>query len=248
MGQCIDKMVEQKLDILAIGVHPDDIELGCGATLLKQMHLGYKVGMVDLTQGELGTRGTAEIRLQEAEAARAYAKIPVRENLGMRDGFFEINPENKIKIIQVIRQYQPDIILANAVKDRHPDHGNASKLTYEAAFLSGLVKIETELNGVKQTPWRPRKLFNYIQDFDIEPDIVVDVSDFMDAKVEFVKQYKSQFFDPNSEEPSTPISSEAFIQNLYGRARVHGRRIGVTYGEGFTCSTLIGVEDIMGVL
>ncbi len=241
-------MVEQKLDILAIGVHPDDIELGCGATILKQISLGYKVGLLDLTQGELGTRGSAALRLQESEAARAYANAEVRVNLGMADGFFQNTPENKIKIIEVIRRFQPDVVLANAIHDRHPDHGNACKMTYEACFLSGLMKIETTYNNQPQDKWRPRKILNYIQDYDMKPDIVVDVSDYMDQKIELVLKYKSQFYDPNSTEASTPISSPEFIDKLKGRAIDHGRRIGVKYGEGFTCRDFVGVADVMDVL
>ena len=241
-------MVKNKLDILAIGVHPDDIELGCGATVLKQIALGYKVGFLDLTQGELGTRGNAELRLQEAEAARAYANAEVRVNLGMADGFFQITPENKMKIIEVLRRFQPDVVLANATHDRHPDHGNACQLTYEACFLSGLSKIETSYNNQPQTKWRPRKIFNFIQDYDIKPDVVVDVSEYMDQKIELVLKYKSQFYDPNSIEDNTPISSPEFIDKLKGRAIEHGRRIGVRYGEGFTCRDFIGVEDLMKVL
>ena len=241
-------MVEQKLDILAIGVHPDDIELGCGATVLKQIALGYKVGFLDLTQGELGTRGNAQLRLEEAEAARAYAGAIYRVNAGMADGFFMNTPKNKIKIIEVLRRFQPDVVLANATHDRHPDHGNASKMTYEACFLSGLLKIKTQYNGKDQTKWRPRKILNYIQDYDIKPDVVVDVTDYMDKKIEFVMQYKSQFYDPDSKEDATPISSPEFIDKLKGRAIEHGRRIGVRYGEGFTCRDFIGVEDVMKVL
>ncbi len=241
-------MVEQKLDILAIGVHPDDIELGCGATILKQISLGYKVGLLDLTQGELGTRGSAALRLQESEAARAYANAEVRVNLGMADGFFQNTPENKIKIIEVIRRFQPDVVLANAIHDRHPDHGNACKMTYEACFLSGLMKIETTYNNQPQDKWRPRKILNYIQDYDMKPDVVVDVSDYMDQKIELVLKYKSQFYDPNSTEASTPISSPEFIDKLKGRAIDHGRRIGVKYGEGFTCRDFVGVADVMDVL
>jgi len=241
-------MVEQKLDILAIGVHPDDIELGCGATVLKQINLGYKVGFLDLTQGELGTRGNAAIRLQESEAARAYANAAVRVNVGMADGFFQNTPENKMKIIEVIRRFQPDLVLANATLDRHPDHGNASKMTYEACFLSGLSKIETVYNNLSQAKWRPRKILNYIQDYDIKPDVVIDVTDYMDKKIELVLQYKSQFYDPNSKEDATPISSPEFIDKLKGRAIEHGRRIGVRYGEGFTCRDFIGVADVMDVL
>lgn len=241
-------MVETKVDILAIGVHPDDIELGCGATILKQIHLGYKIGFVDLTQGELGTRGNAQLRLQEAEKARIFGGVDFRENLGMKDGFFQNTTNNKLRIIEMIRKYQPEIVLANAVIDRHPDHGRASQLIYDAVFLSGLIKVETSLDGINQDPWRPRKLLNYIQDYDTTPDVVVNVSGFIDKKIEMVMQYSSQFFDPNSKEPQTPISSKAFIDGLKGRAIAHGRRIGVKYGEGFTCASYIGVEDIMKVL
>jgi bacillithiol biosynthesis deacetylase BshB1 len=241
-------MTKEKIDILAIGVHPDDIELGCGATILKQISLGYKVGFLDLTQGELGTRGSAELRLKEAEAAREYAQAIVRVNLGMPDGFFQNTPENKMKIIEVIRRFQPDVVLANAVHDRHPDHGNASKMTYEACFLSGLLKIKTSYNNKPQDKWRPRKIFNFIQDYDIKPDVVVDVTEYMDQKIELVLKYKSQFYDPNSTEDDTPISSPEFIDKLKGRAIEHGRRIGVRYGEGFTCRDFVGVNDIMNVL
>ncbi len=237
-----------KLDILAIGVHPDDVELGCGATILKQIALGYKVGILDLTQGELGTRGNAKLRLEEAENARAYAGALVRENIGLADGFFSNDRDSKIKIIQIIRKYQPEIILANAVKDRHPDHGNAAKLIYEACFLSGLLKIETQWDNKVQEKWRPRKLFNYIQDFDLVPHVVVDVSDYIEQKIEMVLHFRSQFYTSDKNEPETPISSKDFIDNLRGRARAHGRRIGVKYGEGFTCENFIGTDDIMKIL
>jgi len=238
-----------KLDILAIGVHPDDIELGCGATVLKQINLGYKVGFLDLTQGELGTRGSAKIRLEESEAAKAFAGALVRENLKLADGFFRNDHASKIKIIEIIRKYQPDIVLANAIKDRHPDHGKASKLVYDACFLSGLVKVVTlDENDQKQDKWRPRKLLNYIQDMDLVPDIVIDVTGYIEKKVELVLHFKSQFYDPDSNDIETPITSPEFIQNLTGRAINHGRRIGVQHGEGFTCETLVGIDDITKLL
>ncbi|MBT8229084.1 MAG: bacillithiol biosynthesis deacetylase BshB1 [Bacteroidia bacterium] len=237
-----------KLDILAIGVHPDDVELGCGATILKHVDLGYKVGILDLTQGELGTRGTAELRLQEAEAARAFAGVLIRDNLSMPDGFIGSDRTSKLSIAKKIRQYQPEIVLANAVRDRHPDHGNAAKLIYEACFLAGLLKIETSLDGVKQDKWRPRKLLNYIQDFNLTPNVVIDVSGYMDKKIEYVKCFKSQFFDPESSEDDTPISSMDFMEFLRARGRFHGRHIGAEYGEGFTCESYIGVKSLMDIL
>ncbi len=241
-------MVKQKLDILAIGVHPDDIELGCGGTVIKHIDLGYKVGLLDLTQGELGTRGSGPLRLKEAEDARKYAGALARENLGFADGFFVNDRQHKLEIIKVIRKYQPDIVLSNAMIDRHPDHGNASKLIGEACFLSGLMKIETEVNGVVQEKWRPRKVFNYIQDYHIEPNFVVDVSEQFERKMEMVLCFKSQFYDPGAGGVQTPISSKEFFDSLRGRALAHGRRIGVKYAEGFTSDAYIGVEDITTLL
>lgn len=240
-------MKKIKLDILAIGVHPDDVELGCGATILKQVDLGYKVGIVDLTKGELGSRGSAALRMKEAKAAMKYAGVLVRENLGMADGFFENTKSNKLKIIKAIRTYQPDIVLSNAVSDRHPDHGRASEMIREACFLAGLVKIKTTANRKAQTKWRPRKVFNYIQDHHLEPDIVIDVSGYIDKKIELVQCFGSQFYT-SKKGPQTPISSKAFIDGLKGRAMAYGRRIGVEHGEGFTCAEYVGVEDIMKIL
>ncbi len=237
-----------KVDILAIGVHPDDVELGAGATVLKQIDLGYKVAIVDLTKGELGTRGSAALRMKEAKKAMEYAGVSHRENLSMSDGFFENNKANKIKIIKAIRKYQPDIVLANALRDRHPDHGRASLLIRESCFLAGLVKIKTKEGSKNQTKWRPRKVFCYIQDHDIEPDVVVDVTGYMDRKIEFVQCYGSQFFSPKSKAPQTPISTLAFLDNLRGRAKVFGRRIGTEYGEGFTCEEYIGITDLTQIL
>ena len=237
-----------KVDILAIGVHPDDIELGCGATILKHKALGYSVGMLDLTRGELGTRGSAELRAVEAEKARDYCGAEFRVNIGLEDGFFENNKTSKVRIIEVIRACQPDIILSNAIDDRHPDHGNASKLIYEAGFLSGLEKIRTTYQGEAQAKWRARKMFNYIQDYHIEPDIVVDVTGYFDQKIEMVKCFDSQFYNPYSKEEETPISTQNFFEFLRGRAMAHGRQIGVEYGEGFTCHALIGIDDLTSIL
>ena len=211
-------MIKTKLDILAIGVHPDDVELGCGATLLKQVSLGYRVGIVDLTKGELGTRGSAALRKKEAEAARKYCGALVRENLGMADGFFENTKTNKLKIIKAVRKYQPDIVLSNATSDRHPDHGRASLMISEACFLAGLQKIKTSANRKAQAKWRPRKVFNYIQDHHLEPDIVVDVTGYIEKKIKLVQCFSSQFYSPKQKGVSTPISSKAFLDNLKGRA------------------------------
>ena len=240
-------MEEYKVDILAIGVHPDDVELGCGATLIKHIDMGYSAAIVDLTKGELGTRGTPELRIEESEAAKQYAGIKYRENLGLKDGFFQSDEETKLKIVQAIRKYRPEILLANAVSDRHPDHGNASKLVYEASFLSGLSKIETLSEGKSQEKWRPRKLLNYIQDFNLEPDVVVDVTDYMERKIEMVLCFKSQFYSPDSSEEETPISSSDFLEFLWARARSHGRHIGASFGEGFTCASYIGVDNIFSI-
>ncbi len=241
-------MNKYKVDILAIGVHPDDIELGAGATILKQIDLGYGVAVVDLTKGELGTRGSATLRLKEARKAMKYAGISYRDNLAMADGFFENNKANKLKLIKAIRKYQPDIVLANAPKDRHPDHGRASLLIKEACFLAGLQKIETKVGSRKQQKWRPRKVFSYIQDHDLVPDVVVDVSEYMERKIEFVMCYGSQFFDKKMKGPQTPISSQSFLDSLTGRATAFGRRIGVKYGEGFLCEEYVGTDDLMKIL
>ena len=241
-------MNKMKVDILAIGVHPDDVELGCGGTILKQIALGYKVGIVDLTQGELGTNGTAKTRKKEAESARKYAGVVARENLKMADGFFENNKANKLKLIKAIRKYQPDIVLANAITDRHPDHGRAALLIKEACFLAGLIKINTSVGKKKQDKWRPRKVFHFIQDYHIEPDVVVDISGYMTKKIKLIQCYETQFHNSKRKNISTPISSENFVDTLTGRAIAHGRRIGADYGEGFTCEEYIGTDDLMKVL
>ena len=232
-----------KLDILAFGVHPDDVELSCGGTLLTEKTKGKKVGIADLTEGELGTRGTAETRIQEAKDAAAIMQIDVRENLFMADGFFENNESNQRKIISVIRKYQPEIILCNAPADRHPDHGRSADLVYTAAFLSGLAKIETEEKSSLQKPWRPKYVFNYIQDRYFNPDFVIDITGVFDKKIEAVKAYKTQFYNPASNEPQTYISSPEFLESIIYRSKMFGKLIGVKYGEGFISKKMLGISS-----
>lgn len=234
-----------KIDILAIGVHPDDVELSCAGTILKHIAQGKTVGILDLTIGELGSRGSGALRLIEADNAGKVLGVKFRENIGLADGFFENNKESQLEIIKIIRKYQPEVVLANAIKDRHPDHGRASKLISDACFYSGLIKIETELEGVKQDKWRPKAVYHYIQDRFLKPDFVVDVTPFVDQKIEAIKCFSSQFFDPNSTEPQTPISGEQFFDFIKGRMMQFGREIGVDYAEGFTAERYIAVEDIM---
>lgn len=234
-----------KLDILAIGVHPDDVELSCAGTILKSIDQGKKVGILDLTQGELGTRGSAELRLQESAKAAEILGLSSRDNVGMADGFFQNDETHLRQIIPFIRKYQPDIILANAITDRHPDHGRASKLVSDACFYSGLRRIETKMNGELQAAWRPKAIYHYIQDYHINPDFVIDVSDYVDKKVEAIKAFSSQFFDPNSKEPSSPIAVENFFDYVNGRMVQMGRYIGADFGEGFTTDRPIGVNDLM---
>lgn len=233
-----------KLDILAFGAHPDDVEIGCSATIAKEVSLGKKVGIIDLTQGELGTRGSAELRLKEATKAKEILGVHARENLGFTDGFFVNDKKHQLEIIKVIRKYQPEIVLCNAIDDRHIDHPKGSNLVSDACFLSGLLKIETELNGVKQEKWRPKNVYHYIQWKNIEPDFVVDVTGFMDKKVASVMAYSSQFFDPKSNEPETPITSKNFTDSITYRARDLGRLIGVEYAEGFTTERYVAVKHL----
>jgi bacillithiol biosynthesis deacetylase BshB1 len=230
----------EKLDILVFAAHPDDVELACSGTLLKHISLGYKVGIVDLTRGELGTRGSAEIRAEETKVASSILGIHSRENLGFRDGFFEIDEAHLLKVVEVIRKHRPEIILANAASDRHPDHKRAGDLVSRANFLSGLVKIET----ANQTAWRSKVVYRYIQDNFIEPDFVVDISGFEAKKLEAIKAFKSQFYDPNSTEPKTPISREDFLDFILARAKQLGRPINAEYGEGFTVERYVGVDDL----
>lgn len=234
-----------KLDILVLSVHPDDAELGCGGTILKHIALGKKVGIVDLTRGELGTRGSAEIRDREAAAAAKILGLAVRENLAIPDGFFENTKEYQLKVIEAIRKYQPEIIITNAYHDRHPDHGRANELVNTAAFLSGLRKIETYNGTELQEPWRAEILLHFIQDEYIEPDIVVDITDFWDKKIESVYAYGSQFFNPEwGDEPQTYISSPEFIKVVEARGREFGKVIHVKFAEGFTSRRTLGVNNL----
>lgn len=242
------KPVSMKLDILAFGAHPDDIELGCGATIAKEIANGKRVGVVDLTRGELGTRGTAETRKQEAADAAQILGIEVRENLGFADGFFVNDKNHQLDIIRMIRKYQPDVVLCNAVDDRHIDHGKGSRLVSDACFLSGLLKIETQLHGESQEKWRPKQVYHYIQWKHIEPDFVVDVSGFMDTKMASVLAYKTQFYDPDSNEPTTPISSKNFTDSIVYRARDLGRLIGVEHAEGFTVERHVAVNSLFDLI
>lgn len=233
-----------KLDILALGAHPDDVELGCGGSILKAVNLGKKVGIVDLTQGELGTRGTAEIRAKEAQAAAELMGVAFRDNLKFRDGFFVNDDEHQRHVIRVLRTYRPDIVLCNATDDRHIDHGKGSKLVSDACFLSGLLKIETkDQQGNLQKPWRPKNVYHYIQWKEIEPDFIVDISDFIEKKVSVIKAYQSQFYSSNSHEPDTPISSQNFLESVTYRARNLGRISGVGAGEGFTVERTPLIDD-----
>ena len=232
-----------KLDILAFGVHPDDVELGCSDTLLAALAEGKKVGIIDLTRGELGTRGTIETRKEEAAKAAAILGVQVRENLGMADGFFQNDETNQRKVIAAIRKYRPEIILANAFEDRHPDHGRSAKLVADAAFLSGLRKIETMENGELQDIWKPSYVFHYIQDRFIQPSFVVDISAHMDQKMESVLAYSTQFFNPDLNEPQTYISSSQFLETVKARALMMGKRIGVAYAEGFYTEKTVGVKS-----
>jgi bacillithiol biosynthesis deacetylase BshB1 len=233
-----------KLDILAFAAHPDDVELSAAGTLMKHIADGKKVGIVDLTQGELGSRGSIETRYEEAAVASKIMGIHARENLKMADGFFEISEANKLLIIEQIRRFRPEIVLMNAVSDRHPDHGRGSQLVSEACFLAGLIRVETEWEGVAQEAYRPKAVYHYIQDYYIEPDFVVDVTQFVDRKLEAIYAFKSQFFNANSHEPETPISGENFQEFLTGRMMQFGRPIGVKYAEGFTIERFIGVDSL----
>lgn len=237
-----------KLDILAFGAHPDDVELGCAGTILKEVSLGKKVGIIDLTRGELGTRGSAAIRDEEAKAAAAILGVSVRENLAMRDGFFVNDEKHQLEIIKRIRKYQPDIVLCNAIDDRHIDHAKGSKLVSDSCFLSGLIKIETELDGQPQKAWRPKLVYHYIQWKNIEPDFVVDITGFTDKKIESILAYRSQFYDPNSTEPESPITSKNFFESLNYRSRDLGRLVGLDYAEGFTVERCLAVNSLADLL
>jgi N-acetylglucosamine malate deacetylase 1 len=233
-----------KLDILAIGVHPDDVELGCSGTLLKHLAQGKKVGILDLTKGELGSRGSGELRLIEAQNAAKILGVSVRENLGFADGFFKNDKEHQLAIIKIIRKYKPEIILCNAPKDRHPDHGRAAQLVSEACFYSGLLRITTELDGKAQEHYRPQAVYHYIQDRYLKPNFVVDVTEFVNQKMEAIMAFSSQFYNPDSKAPETPISSKKFIDFVKSRMADFGRDINAEYAEGFVTERVIGVEDL----
>lgn len=233
-----------KLDILAFGAHPDDVELGCGGTIAKEIALGKSVGIIDLTRGELGTRGSAEIRDQEANAAAKILGVAVRENLNMRDGFFVNDESHQLKIIQMIRKYKPEIVICNAIDDRHIDHGKGSKLVSDACFLSGLLKVETSIDGEKQAAWRPKLVYHYIQWKNIEPDFVVDITGYTDKKTEAIMAYGSQFYNPNTNEPVTPIATKNFLDSIHYRAQDLGRLIGTDYAEGFTVERSVAVNSL----
>lgn len=237
-----------KLDILAIGVHPDDVELGCAGTLMKHIDQGYTVGIVDLTKGELGTRGTIATRKKEALDASKIMGVKVRENLGFKDGFFINDEKHQRELIKVIRKYQPSIVISNAKFDRHPDHGRSAQLTYDACFLSGLSKVETRLKGKKQQAHRPKALYHYIQAIHTEPHFVVDITNYFDRKLEAIHAYKTQFYDPKSKEKNTFISSPEFLEFVRARASHFGVPIGVRYAEGFTVNRIPGVNDIVSLL
>lgn len=237
-----------KTDILVFAAHPDDAELTCGGTIMAHIALGHKVVIVDLTRGELGTRGTVETRDEESKNASAIMGIHERQNLGFRDGFFLKDEAHLMKVIEVIRKYQPEIVLANEENDRHIDHERAADLVHDACFLAGLRKIETYNNGKVQESWRPKKVYHYIQDMLCEPNIVFDITPYFERKMEAILAYKTQFYDPNSIEPITPIATPEFIKHLEGRCLEFGRRIGVKYAEGYTVKTTIGTKNLFELI
>lgn len=233
-----------KLDILVIAAHPDDAELSCSGTIASHVARGFKVGILDLTQGEMGTRGTPAIRLEESEAASKILGLSARENLGFSDVFFTEDREHQAAIARIIRKYQPDIVLANAVTDRHPDHGKGGSLATKACFVSGLRMLETDWEGKPQEAWRPRAVYHYIQNNYIEPDFVVDITAFWETKKASIMAFKSQFFDPESKEPESFISSPDFMDFIEARAKEFGHKISVRYGEGFTVERVVGVKNL----
>lgn len=237
-----------KLDILVFAAHPDDAELGCSGTIASHISKGKKVGIVDLTRGEMGTRGTPEIRLQESANASRILKLSARENLGFKDIYFQDDEFHQLKMIEMIRKYQPEIVLANAVSDRHPDHGKGSSLATNACFMSGLQKIGTMHQGVYQIPWRPKSVYHYIQNNYIEPDFVVDITPFWEIKIESIQAFKSQFYDQKSQEPKSFISDPDFLPFIESRAREYGHKIMVKYGEGFTTERMAGVKDLFDLI
>ncbi|HEY8956741.1 bacillithiol biosynthesis deacetylase BshB1 [Chitinophaga sp.] len=237
-----------KLDILAIAVHPDDVELGCAGTLMIHAQQGMKVGVVDLTRGELGTRGTPELREQEAQAAAKIMGLEVRENLGLADGFFRNDTKEQMAIITAIRKYRPEIVLANAMDDRHPDHGRAGKLIEDSCFLAGLRKVETLADGQPQEAWRPKQVFHFLQDRYHEPDFVIDITPVMERKLEAIRSFSSQFLAPKDHEPQTYISGSAFFDSVIYRAKMLGKMVGVEYAEGYTSAKMIGIRSFADVI
>lgn len=233
-----------KLDILVFAAHPDDAELGCSGTIAAHVAKGHKVGIVDFTQGEMGTRGTPEIRLQEAEKAGEILQLSARENLGFKDIYFQNNQEHQLELVKMIRKYRPEIVLANAVRDRHPDHGRGGALATDSCFMSGLRMIETELDGVQQEAWRPKFVYHYIQNNYIEPDFVMDITPFWQTKIDSIMAYKSQFYNPDSKEPKSFISDPEFLPFIESRAREFGHKILATYGEGFTVERMLGTDNL----
>ena len=236
-----------KLDILVLASHPDDAELGCGGTIARHVSLGHKVGIVDFTRGELGTRGTPQMREKEAADSARILGLSVRENLNLKDGFFQNDKENQMAVIKAIRKYRPEIVLANAVYDRHPDHGKGSELAYDSSFLAGLAKIETKDDNLPQQPWRPNVVYHYIQSQSIPPDFIIDISNFWEKKMEAVRAFKTQFYDPASQEANTYISNPGFLKLLESRANEFGHAIGVIYGEGFTVRRVMGVKSLLDI-
>lgn len=233
-----------KLHILAIAAHPDDIELSCAGTLIKHVQAGQAVGILDLTQGELGTRGSVATRYKESEMAAHVMGVKVRMNARMADGFFRNDEEHQRKLIAYIRHFRPDIVMANALEDRHPDHGRAGKLIADACFFAGLSKIETQWEGVAQDAWRPRRVYHYIQDRALQPDFIVDITTTFEKKMEAIQCYKSQFYDPSSPEPATYISSGKFLEQIRYKDGIYGKRIGTEYGEGFTTENIPGIDNL----
>lgn len=237
-----------KTDILAIGVHPDDVELGCSGTIAKHIALGKTAGILDLTLGELGTRGNAELRTKEAMAAAKILGVSFREQLTFKDGFFTNDEAHQRQVIAMLRKYRPEIVLCNAISDRHPDHGRAAKLTADACFYSGLAKVETEMDGAKQSAWRPKAVYHYIQDHYLHPDFVIDITKERELKHKAIMAFSSQFYDPSSKEPATPISGKDFLENLDAKMAIWGRAMGVSYAEGFTVDRYPGVRSLFDLV
>ncbi len=237
-----------KIDVLAFGVHPDDVELSCSGVLMVEKNNGKKTGIIDLTEGELGTRGTAETRKSEAAEAAKILGVDVRENLGLPDGFFKNDQETQLKVIEALRKYRPEIIICNAPEDRHPDHGRSAQLVTDASFLSGLKKIITFSDGEEQEAWRPKYVLNYIQDRYLKPDFVVDISDVFERKLEAIKAFKTQFFSPGIDGPQTYISTPDFLDSVVYRYKMFGKMIGVKYAEGFISSKTIGISNFNALI